>query len=81
MYYVYIIESLKNGRYYVGTTGDLKDRIKRHNAGEMKSTQPYIPYKIIHSESFPTLSEARKRESFIKSKKSRKFIEKLRRVG
>ncbi len=33
MYFVYLIESLKNGQYYVGQTQDLEERIKRHNQG------------------------------------------------
>ena len=77
MYYVYVLESLKNGRYYVGVTANLEDRLKRHNARENRSTSPYAPYIIRHTESFPTLKEARKRESDIKNKKSRQFIDKL----
>jgi putative endonuclease len=68
MYYIYIIESLKNGRYYVGSTVNLRDRMKRHNSGQMKSTKPHMPHKIVYTEPFPTLSEARKREAEIKKK-------------
>ncbi|MEK6155051.1 GIY-YIG nuclease family protein [Flavobacteriaceae bacterium 3-367] len=33
MCYVYILYSHKNGRYYIGQTADLHDRLRRHNAG------------------------------------------------
>lgn len=33
MFYVYIIESVKNGELYVGFAGDLKKRIEEHNYG------------------------------------------------
>jgi hypothetical protein len=36
MKYVYILESLSfPGRFYVGVTGDLRARLKKHNAGEV----------------------------------------------
>jgi len=77
VYYVYVLESQKDGRYYVGATADIKDRLKRHNAGETKSTKPYLPYKIVHIETFSSLSTARKRETEIKKRKSRKYIDNL----
>jgi putative endonuclease len=81
MCYVYILESLKNGRYYIGVTGKLEDRLKRHNAGETKSTKQHAPYKIIFTESFASLSEARMREIEIKRRKSRKYIEEIVKSG
>ncbi|MCU0640661.1 MAG: GIY-YIG nuclease family protein [Candidatus Margulisbacteria bacterium] len=77
MYSLYILESLKNGRYYIGVTGNLADRIKRHNSGECKSTKPNAPYEMIYIERYSTLKEARQRETELKSKKSRRYIEQL----
>lgn len=75
MFFTYIIKSEKSGRYYIGSTKDLESRLKRHNTGEMKSTKPFIPYKVVYCEKFETLTEARIRESEIKRRKSRKYIE------
>ena len=39
MKYVYILESVSSAeRFYIGVTGDLRDRLKRHNAGEVTHT-------------------------------------------
>ena len=77
MHYVYILKSLKTGRYYVGCTNNPKSRLKKHNSGSVKSTKPYKPWKNTYIETYKSLSEARKRERQIKSWKKRKAIEKL----
>lgn len=38
MYTVYVLKSLKDGRTYVGCSKDVENRVKEHNAGEVKST-------------------------------------------
>ena len=77
MYYTYIIQSQKNGRFYIGSCHDIDIRIRRHNAGATPSTKPGRPWKVVYSESYESNSEALKREKEIKSKKSRKYIEYL----
>ena len=77
MSYVYILISEKNGRYYIGCTNDINLRLKTHNAGKVFSTKHFCPWKLIYHETYKTLSEARKRESQIKSWKKRSAIEKL----
>jgi predicted GIY-YIG superfamily endonuclease len=45
--YVYILNSLaERGRFYVGSTDDLKDRLKKHNNGEVPHTSKYKPWDI-----------------------------------
>ena len=75
MYYTYIIQSQKNGRFYIGSCQDIDKRIERHNAGATPSTKPGRPWQLVYSETYETNSEALKREREIKSKKSRKYIE------
>jgi putative endonuclease len=38
MYYVYVLTS-EQGDFYIGCTGDLRKRLHKHNAGEVKSTR------------------------------------------
>ena len=38
-YYVYILQSEKDGTYYIGSTQDLDERLKRHNEGRSKYTK------------------------------------------
>ena len=66
-YFMYILKSKAIDRFYIGQTSNLKSRIKRHNSGDMFSTKPYGPWKIIYFETFPTRSEAMKRERYLKS--------------
>jgi len=77
MFYVYILQSLKNSSYYIGYTEDLNERLVMHNAGRVKGTKYRRPFIIVYTEIYSTATEARKREYYIKRQKSRKFIEDL----
>ena len=69
MFTVYILKNFKNGKYYVGQTENINNRIKRHNSGKVTSTRYFIPWEIIYTEDSPTRGEARKRENEIKNYK------------
>ncbi|MGY4300690.1 putative GIY-YIG superfamily endonuclease [Bradyrhizobium sp. i1.4.4] len=43
MKYVYILESLDSGHFYIGITDDLRARLAKHNAGEVPHTSKYGP--------------------------------------
>jgi putative endonuclease len=77
MPHVYILQSLKNNKYYIGSTTDLKRRLLEHNQGKNKATRPNIPYKIIYTEEYPTIKEARQREYKIKLYKGGNAFKKL----
>ena len=77
MFYTYILQSLKSGRYYIGHTQDLDLRLERHQSGKVTATRNKGPWVIVYSEKFNTKIEANRRELEIKSKKSRLYIEKL----
>jgi putative endonuclease len=66
-----------NGRFYVGSTQDIQDRLSRHNSGRSKATKTGIPWKIVYLEEFDTRSMAMVREMEIKNWKSHDRIEKL----
>lgn len=67
LFYVYMLLCADN-TYYIGSTNDLEKRLHQHNF--LKSGAHYTklrrPVKLIYSESFPTISEARKREIVLK---------------
>jgi putative endonuclease len=77
MFYVYMLYSPSLNKYYTGSTGNLNDRLFRHNHGRSKATKAGIPWILKYTESFTTRSEAVKREFNIKRMKSRKYIEAL----
>jgi putative endonuclease len=74
MFCVYILYSESSKKYYIGSTGDLHARIARHNAGKVPSTKSHVPWNLIHTEQFDTLSEARLRELKIKSWKNPAYM-------
>ena len=75
--YCYILFSNKLNKYYVGSTTDIARRLEEHNRGKEKFTKSGCPWIIVYSEIFAELSDARKRETYIKKQKSRKYIDKL----
>jgi len=66
-FYVYVLFSLKDNKFYTGFTIDLKDRLQRHARGEVKSTSNRRPLKLIHYEYFIDEKDAKAREVFLKS--------------
>ena len=80
-YFIYILQSLVDGTYYIGSTQDLEARLERHNEGRSKYTKPKRPWKMIYYEEYDRRSNAARREKEIKSRKSRKLIEDLVRTS
>ena len=77
MAYCYILYSEKLDKYYVGACIDMNRRLYEHNIGHSAFTSRGIPWILKYTEEFSTLTEAKKRESYIKKMKSRKYIESL----
>jgi len=76
-YFVYILQSQKDGTYYVGSTQDPHKRLERHNQGRSKYTKPKRPWEIIYFEEYPNRSSAVRRENQIKRRKDKDYIEEL----
>jgi len=76
MFYAYILKSLKDNRYYYGSTADLNSRLQKHNDGEVLSTKSRRPFIIHYFESYPTRAEAMKREQFFKKRSGYKWLKK-----
>jgi putative endonuclease len=74
---VYILFSKKLNKFYVGSSTDIDRRLTEHNSGKSKFTSRGMPWLLMYSEAFPTLTEAKKRELQIKKRKSRIYIEEL----
>ncbi len=46
MWSVYVLRSLKDGRYYVGMSEDVSQRLKTHNSGKVTSTKSRRPFEL-----------------------------------
>ena len=78
---VYILQSLKNGRYYIGSTNNIKKRIDTHNAGGVKATKNLLPVKIVLRQEYPNMYIARRVENRLKKFKRRDYINKIIKDG
>ena len=61
-YFVYILESLKDGTYYVGSTNHLSDRVERHNQGRSKYTKNRGPWVVVYYEEYSKRADADQRQ-------------------
>ena len=77
MYFVYILQSLRDNKTYVGYTNNLDERLKRHNTGLIPSTKHRIPLKLIYSEQFETAKEAKEREKYYKNGGGRRKMKQI----
>jgi len=77
MYYVYILESLKDKSLYIGSTNDLHRRLSQHNSGQSRHTNQHRPYKRIAYIALPTKEDAERYEQYLKSGYGRKTINKM----
>ena len=77
MYFVYIIQSLKDNKYYIGSTSNVELRLKFHNSGRQRSTKHRIPFVLVYTETFQNRLEAEIREKQVKSYKGGEAFKKL----
>jgi putative endonuclease len=73
-YYLYIIQSQKDSSYYIGSSEDPEKRLEKHNLPHKGYTGKKQPWLLVYTETFPTKTEALKRERYLKRMKSKDFI-------
>jgi len=73
-YFVYVLESIKDQKIYIGQTDNMNRRLKEHNAGKVFSTKGRRPLKLKSCEIFSSREEAVQREKFLKSGCGREFV-------
>ena len=78
-FYVYLLKSQKDDKYYIGQTNDIKKRLELHNSGMVISTKSRKPFVLVGYETYLTRSESMWREHQLKnhSDQKKKFISKL----
>lgn len=79
MYYFYVLRSLVDKDLYFGYTGDLRQRFKEHNSGQVASTKDCKPFEIIYYEAYKSEKDARERERQAK-RRAKAFISLKRRL-
>ena len=73
-YYTYVLKSIKDDKFYVGWTDNLKLRLKEHNGGRVKSTKSRKPFSLVYFEACLNRKLAIKREKQLKTGYGRLYI-------
>jgi putative endonuclease len=76
-YFIYILFSKALNKYYVGSTSNIDERLKKHLSNHKGYTSMAKDWEIVYTESFDDRTSALVREKQIKRWKSRKMIEHL----
>ncbi len=75
MHFVYIIKSLRDGKFYTGLTTNVTKRLAEHNRGKdsTPSTKSRGPFTLVHVKELSNLQAARVREKYLKSGAGREW--------
>ncbi len=74
MYYVYVLRSLKDKKFYIGYTNDLRERIKQHSDGISKSTTNRQPMELVYFEASRNIKDAMHREKYLKTTYGHRYL-------
>ena len=77
MFYVYVLRSFKDKKFYIGFTNDLKRRMKEHNSGKNISTRPRLPLKLVYYEAHLSKADAERRERYFKTTKGKSTLRQM----
>ncbi|MDO8573135.1 MAG: GIY-YIG nuclease family protein [Candidatus Daviesbacteria bacterium] len=70
----YVLLSLKDNKFYIGSTSNLKNRLTYHFNGQSKATAPRRPFKLIFCEYFISKSDSLRREKYFKTTAGKKGL-------
>ena len=74
MYYVYILESMKDKYFYTGFTDDIDNRIKKHKRGYVETTKLRRPLELVYYEACINKKDALQREMYLKTAWGKRYI-------
>jgi len=67
MFYTYVLQSIKDKKWYTGTTNDLRKRFEEHNLGLSTWTKNRGPFTVIYYEACLNQKDAYTREKYLKT--------------
>jgi putative endonuclease len=76
MYYVYLLQSIKDKKFYTGFTSDLRKRFNEHNQGMSGYTKNRGPFKLIYYEAYLLKVDADASERYLKTSMGMRVIKK-----
>ena len=75
-YYLYVLESLRDGERYVGMTTDLRKRLLEHQGGKSPATASRRPFSLIYYEACRSYADMKQREKYMKTTEGRRIVTK-----
>jgi putative endonuclease len=66
-----------DGKFYIGFTSKLEERIRKHEEGVIASTAPRRPLKLIFYEVYLNRYDALRREKYLKTSKGRTTLKSM----
>ncbi len=76
-FYVYILQSKKDEKLYIGHTHDLQKRLREHNKGLSFATKGRKPFSLIYYEAYLNQEDAKDREKFFKTGWGRQYMKRV----
>ena len=70
-WYVYVLKSDRDGKFYIGSTNNLERRVKEHQLGKNISTAKRLPMELIYFEGHRSQEDAVRREKYFKTTKGK----------
>lgn len=74
MYYVYVLKSELDGKFYTGYTNDLENRLLKHEKGLVSSTKSRRPLILIYYEVCLNQQDATHREKYLKTSWGKRYL-------
>ncbi len=74
MFYTYVLQSVKDGKWYTGSTNDVARRVQEHNAGLVESTRHRRPLGLVYYEACLSEKDARVREGYLKTTWGKRYL-------
>ena len=73
-FYVYVLQSEIDNKFYTGFTKNIELRFEQHNKGLVTSTRNRRPLKLIYYEACLSINDATHREKYLKTHYGKMFI-------
>ena len=73
-YFVYVLQSEKDNKFYTGYSKDVELRFEQHQKGKVESTRDRRPLKLIYFEACLNQQDATQREKYLKTHYGKMFL-------
>jgi len=74
MVYTYVLQSLKDDKFYTGYTHDLRKRFNDHNQGKVFATKGRGSFRLVYYEACLDELDAKAREIYLKTGMGKRYL-------